>query len=150
MKNILYIIFVVSFMLGCKKEEVPIIETSNGSTTKVEIPFEGKWERNFEAGSGNQQTVLYTIYQDSIRYTLTGQIASANYNITRDTFLLDNNRFIGHTSDDVYYLIFTKNVTNDSISIYKEIIPNFNAGISLSIPSDTATQNHGWGVYHKI
>lgn len=150
MKNALYIIFTFSFIVACKKEEEPEVVKPIECIDLVPIPFVGKWERNFEAGPGNQQTVLYSIYQDSIRYKLTGQVGQANYNLIRDTFLVEDNRFIGHTSNNVYYLVFAKSYVSDSLKIYKEIIPNFNTGMNVSVPNDTTTHNHGWGVYHRI
>lgn len=150
MKNILFPLLITLFIFSCKKKEEQTVEIIEKSPSKTEIPFMGQWERSFEAGPGNQQTVLYSIYEDSIRYTLTGNVAQSNYKMIRDTFLLNENRFIGHTEDNIYYLIFTKDITNDSISIYKEIISNFNIGMSIAIPNDTTTLNHGWGVYNKI
>ncbi len=136
-------------LLSCKKEEEPEVNEPVNEIEKVEIPFQGKWKRTFEAGPGNIQTVLYSVYQDSIRYTLTGPVANSNYNMIRDTFLLDDNRYVGHTIDNVYYLIFAKDITSDSIRLYKEIIPNFSAGMSTAVPHDSTTQNHGWAVYYK-
>ncbi|MCT4582720.1 MAG: hypothetical protein N4A35_14995 [Flavobacteriales bacterium] len=149
MKRIIFTSTLVATLLSCKKEEAPEENDPIVDVEKIEIPFEGKWKRTFEAGPGNTQTVVYSIYQDSIRYTLTGPVANSNYNMIRDTFLLEDNRYIGHTTDNVYYLIFAKNVVDDSISLYKEIIPNFSAGMSTDVPHDSTTQNHGWAVYYK-
>ena len=66
MKNLLYIIFTFSFIVACKKEEEPENLQPIECIDLVPIPFVGKWERNFEAGPGNQQTVLYSIYHVNI------------------------------------------------------------------------------------
>lgn len=134
-------------LTGCKKDD--IIEPIPQPTIKTTIPFTGTWERQFEAGPGNLHTANYFIYQDSIRYTLAGSIGNADYLMQRDTFLLENHRFIGHTNSNQYYLMFAKNLTNDSITIYKQEINSLNEGLNINIPSDTTTQNHGWGTYHK-
>lgn len=146
MKNIFLLTLVVLlFLCGCKKEKT----TEPDPTPKTSIPFQGKWERSFQAGPGNKQTATYSIYEDSIRYVLTGPIGQANYLLSRDTFLLDDNRFIGHTKNNLYYLIFVKTITSDSIHLYKELVTSVSDGMSTPVPSDTTTQNHGWGAYSK-
>ena len=136
------------FFISCKKEE-KVIEPKV-TTTKAEIPFTGNWSRQFQAGPGNLQTAKYLIYQDSIRYILTGAIGQSNYVLMRDKFILEDNRFIGHNiNTNSYYLIFVKNVTNDSISLYKQIITTVSEGLNVSVPSDTTTQNYGWNTFKK-
>lgn len=167
MKKIAYlIILVVSISCqkkGCTDESAVNFSSKytkdNGSCLyaqtvepiKATIPFEGLWDRQFEAGTGTGawHTVLYSIYQDSIRYSLSGPIGNSDYTMLRDTFILEYNRYIGHTTANVYYLIFTSEITNDSIKIYKEIIPNFDNGMSIEVPHDTSTANHGWSYYSK-
>jgi len=145
MKNIfaLSLLGLVVFT-ACKKEKTELIPTP-----KASIPFTGIWERSFQAGPGNTQTVTYSIYQDSIKYVLDGPIGQANYVLHRDTFLLEDNRFIGHTNANSYYLIFVKNITADSIHLYKELVTSVSNGMAIDIPNDTTTQNHGWGTYSK-
>jgi hypothetical protein len=115
------------------------------------IPFEGIWTREFEAGTGSGfwHTVTYNVYQDSIRYTLTGPVGNSDYTMHRDTLILEDNRYIGHTINNVHYLVFTKEITTDSIKIYKEIVPTIEIGLTLQIPDDTTTANHGWLYYSK-
>lgn len=132
------------FLAACKKED-----PMPSPTPKATIPFTGIWERSFQAGPGNMQTVTYSVYQDSIRYVLDGPIGQANYVLHRDTFLLEDNRFIGHTNANLYYLIFVKSITADSIHLYKELVTSVNNGMTVDIPSDTTTQNHGWGTYSR-
>ncbi len=146
-KSIIVLLLGFIILTGCKKDD--IIEPIPQPIIKVEIPFTGIWERQFEAGPGNLHTVNYFIYQDSIRYTLSGPVGNANYLMQRDTFLIESNRFIGHTNSNQYYLIFTKNVSTDSITIYKQEINDLAEGLSIDEPSDTTTQNHGWNTFHK-
>lgn len=114
-----------------------------------EISFTGNWTRQFEAGSGNLHTVLYAIHQDSMRYTLSGPVGNADYVMLRDTFILEDNRFIGHTPEGQHYLIFVKNISSDSITIYKQEIANVDEGLSIAVPDDNTTANHGWNIYYK-
>lgn len=147
-KLILLITAFTMLSTGCKKDNEEIAPLPN-TTAKSIIPFTGIWDRKFEAGPGNLHTAMYSIYQDSIRYTLTGSIGNANYVLERDTFIPQYNRFIGHTNSNEYYIMFTKNISNDSITIYKQKVDDFEEGLSIGIPSDTTTQNHGWNTFKK-
>ncbi|MBW7845508.1 MAG: hypothetical protein H3C45_07685 [Bacteroidia bacterium] len=133
-------------LVSCEKEE----STPEQTTPKqVQIPFTGNWQRQFEAGPNNVQTSNYLIYQDSIRYILEGPIGQANYMLFRDTFIIENNRFIGHTSTNQHYLIFVKNHSSDSISIYKQEVDNVAEGLTVEVPDESTTANFGWGLYYK-
>ena len=131
---------------SCSKDDGPIPEPQ---TQRDEIPFTGTWQRQFEAGPGNLHTVDYLIYQDSIRYTLAGPVGQADYIMQRDTFLLENNRYIGHTNANQHYLIFVKNENNDSIALYKQEVVDIAEGMTIEVPADTTTANHGWNTYYK-
>jgi hypothetical protein len=146
MKNLIVLISIGLITISsCKKDEIQ----SPSPIPKASIPFTGIWERSFNAGPGNPHIATYSIYQDSIRYVLDGSIGQANYVLQRDTFILNENRFIGHTDANLYYLIFVKNITSDSLSLYKQLVTSVNNGMHMNIPSDTTTQNHGWSTYYK-
>lgn len=143
------IVFCMSiFGIGaCTKNKV---STSNEvQIEKENISFTGKWQRQFEAGPGNPHTAEYVIYQDSMRYTLSGSLGMSDYLLTRDTFLLENNRFIGHTNGNRYYLIFVKNILGDSLRLYKQEVSSVAEGMAVGLPSDSTSANYGWGVYYK-
>lgn len=133
---------------SCEKDELDP-SVPGDTIIQTEIPFSGVWHRQFEAGPGNDHDVYYRIYQDSIRYTLTGPVGNADYVLLRDTFLLENNRFIGHTPNDEYYLIFVKEHNSDSLTLYKEAVQSVTDGMYVAVPNDTTTQNHGWNTYFK-
>lgn len=147
MKKSLFGLVATLIIFSCKKEAVEPIKVPQAS--RAEIPYTGVWKRQFEAGPGNLHTVNYFVYKDSIRYTLSGPVGNANYVMHRDTFLTKDNRFIGHTPDDVYYLIFFKNLSTDSITLYKQTVTTVSEGLDVKVPVATTTQNHGWNNYAK-
>lgn len=138
-------------LLGsCKKDETKTTETIPTTNPPSDsISFKGKWGRRFYAGPANPHDVTYQIYEDSIRYTLTGNIGQANYKMVRDTFITTNNRWIGHTNAGTYYLIFVKNITPDSITIFKRESPNIQEALNAAVPPPTTTMNHGWNIFKK-
>lgn len=144
MKNIIFYFFIPFVILSaCDKEEDKV------NSLIEQIPFVGTWSWQFEAGPGNLHTATYHIYQDSIRYKLVGNVGNADYVLQRDTFLKENNRFVGHTDQDIYYLIFAKNITQDSITLYKQVVTSLSEGLTLDVPANNTTANHGWNVYHR-
>lgn len=139
------ILAVVLVFISCNNDDNTPIEKKS----RDQITFTGTWERQFEPVPGNTHTADYFIYQDSIRYTLTGNVGNANYVMKRDTFLMKNNRFIGHTNENKYYLIFVKNITDNSLMLYKQEVESINEGLSIDVPADDTTENHSWNTYQK-
>lgn len=144
MKTIITAILPMIFLfIACNDNDDEII-----APQKQEISFTGIWGRQFEPMPGNLHTADYKIYQDSIRYTLTGALGQADYVMLKDTFLLENNRFIGHT-DTKHYLLFATHVNNDSITLYKQEVNSVEHGLSIDLPAEDDTNNHGWNTYYK-
>ncbi len=68
--------------------------TTIETTESIALPHEGSWARNFEIGKDSTQYVYYTIWEDSIKYEMSG-IMAMNYTIKMDTFVVADNRWIG-------------------------------------------------------
>jgi len=145
MKNIAVIISLL-LLVSCSNKEDVMPQVIDNTTA---IPFTGNWGRQFEAGPGNLHNVNYVIYQDSIRYTLSGSVGNANYLMIRDYFSLEDNRYIGHTTSNTYYVIFVKNISDNALTIYKQPVTDVAEGLSVEVPMDNNTDNHGWNTYEK-
>ncbi|MEM1220723.1 MAG: hypothetical protein AAGH79_17515 [Bacteroidota bacterium] len=145
-RAILTILASIVLFSACSKEETILPEPEE--IMQIEIPFPGEWSRQFEAGPGSWHTATYQVYEDSIRYLLTGPVGNADYVMLRDTFLPENNRFIGHTSEGQHYLILVKDSTADSISLYKQKIDEMEEGLAIEVPDAATTENHGWNTYY--
>lgn len=139
----IYMVMVILSLMACSKEE-------DLSENKAKIPFDGHWQRMFEAGAGNPHIVDYIIYQDSIHYSIAGTFGNASYTMVRDTFIVDDNRFIGHTNEGEIYLVFVKDATDQEITLYKEKLENMDDGLNSDVPPSNTTANHGWNTYLKI
>ncbi|MEL7120274.1 MAG: hypothetical protein AAFO07_12560 [Bacteroidota bacterium] len=115
----------------------------------TEIPFTGTWTRTFEIAPRIKNTAEYTINEESIRYTLDGMISDTDYTILKDVYQAEDKRFIGHTKSEQYYLIFFKEVTDNSITIYKQKVANVEEGMKVAIPAADTKANYGWNTYEK-
>ncbi len=143
-KLILILAMVAFFLIGCKKEKI-IENEPEEEIVQDEIPFTGSWSREFMVADF-VQTVTYSIYEDSVRYTMTGDFAQTDYLIIRDVFQLENNRFIGHTDLGEYYTMFVK-PSADSIVIYKQTVADVAEGMALEVPNEDTEVSYGWNIY---
>ena len=147
MKSLFWTVLLgIMVLCSCSKDDDSSIQPPVQQET---ILFDGNWTRQFEVGSGNLHTVLYSIYQDSIRYTLTGPIGNANYVMIRDAFKSAENRYVGHTPENKFYVMFAKDVSDQSITIYKQEVSSVDEGLNLPVPSASTSQNYGWNTFNK-
>ena len=132
--------------IGCAREDEQL---ELPGSTPVEIDFTGTWSRQFEAGPGKVHTATYFVYQDSIRYTLTGPVGQADYVMIRDAYSAADHRFVGHRPDGQHYLVLVKAISEESITLYKQTVADLEEGLARGVPPDNTNQNHGWNTYQK-
>lgn len=144
MRHECWILPIVLALTACDEPQ------TEGDELDETIPFVGEWSRDFTAGPGNIHTATYLVEPDEIRYTLTGPIGNADYVMIRDAFDGSDNRFVGHTDEDKYYLVFVRDITEDSITLYKQEVESLDEGLDTAIPANDTTLNHGWNTYGKI
>jgi len=144
MKNIL-LIFIISIFgfIACENSKKTETKLKKDNT----ISFTGNWGRSFELGVDSTQLVFYRIWEDSIQYEMKGPL-NLNYTMQKDTFIVKENRWIGNLNGNPY-VVFVKNVTSDSIAIFKKEIKNKEEGLTMPFPSDTAMSRFSpWNVYY--
>jgi len=142
-KYVLLVILSIIGITACENSKKTEVTLKTDNT----IPFEGTWGRSFELGVDSTQLVFYRIWEDSIQYEMKGPL-NLNYTIQKDTFIAKDNRWIGNLHGNPY-VIFVKNVTSDSIAIFKKEIKNKEEALKMSFPSDTAMSRFSpWNVYY--
>jgi len=130
-----------------KEDGIAILEVSFQDSVAT-IPFKGVWTREFSMGLDADQQVSYMIDDDKIEYKMKGSM-SIEYTIKMDKFIVKDNRWIGKDGDQ-QYVIFVKNITKDSISLFKQKVKNLDEATSMSFPSDTQrSQFTSWNVYKR-
>lgn len=158
MKNnsIILVLIITSLIMSCTespKENAQVIEDVNDavteSITESGIPFLGTWSREFSMGEGMDQTVSYIVSDTEIMYKMVGA-RPMEYNIVLDEFNAKDNRWIGKKGDDTY-VIFVKDITEESISLFKKKAANKEEALTIEFPSDTARSKFtSWNVYNKV
>ncbi len=139
MKNHLLIISLLIFIscTNTAKQEEP-----------MKIPFLGTWTRSFELAKDSTQHVYYTIWADSIQYEMQGPLP-VKYVMQKDSFVVEDNRWVGKLND-VPYVIFIKNASPDSITLFKKQVTDMEEALSMQVPSDTVSSHFAsWNVYKR-
>lgn len=112
-------------------------------------PFYGKWSRDFTIMMGFKHKARYQISTNRIHYKLNGSLGNAEYTIMRDRFLAKNNRFVGHTKEGTYFVIFFKITAEKDLMLYKREVHNLAEGLKAKVPSASDSENRGWNTYKK-
>ncbi len=144
MKTLKFLTLIALFIgfISCSSDDSPIL----GNDT---ISFEGSFSRQFEV-AGATQIATYSIAQDKLNYDLAGGFASTNYDIAKEYYSSSDNRWIGYReSNDTYYVIFFKNVSDTEITLYKKEVASLEAGKTEAFPAVDDTENYGWNTYKK-
>jgi len=93
------------------------------------------------------QLVFYRIWDDSIQYEMKGPL-KLNYTLQKDTFIAKDNRWVGKLYEQDY-VVFVKNITSDSIAIFKKKTKSIEESMSMLFPSDNAMSKFSpWNVYY--
>lgn len=138
MKKYLYLLFAVAVTVSC--------------SNRNEIPSDliGGWKRDFYPVPDKHHVVKYTFYKDSVHYDLMGDVVNTNYTLIKDSFISEENRFIGHDRKGDFYVVFVENQT-DSILLFKEKVISLEEGLKFKKPAPDFKENHsqGWNRYSK-
>ncbi|PCI02909.1 MAG: hypothetical protein COB81_04625 [Flavobacteriaceae bacterium] len=122
--------------------------TKEDSNTEA-ILQEGTFSRTFEVQEILQRA-SYTIGQDKISYALSGGFAETSYDILKNYYSEEEQRWVGHReSNDAYYVLFFKNYNENEVTVYKKQVASLEEGKSAAIPSADDTENYGWNLYQK-
>lgn len=145
MKNYIILLFSLTIILtSCKKENIKLTNPDK-DTPK----FVGIWSRVYPI-LGSDFTAKYAIDTNQINYSNKGNgPGNADYRIQFDSYDEKDKRWIGHTSENQYYLIFFKNITDEHITIYKQKVADPNDAQNIPIPSNSNTEHYGWNTYSK-
>lgn len=158
--GVLLIIFMISCQENVKRpstviqsrkdpsSEVEKIVNEKNSSDK-ESTIKGIWKRELEMLPGKTAKVSYHIENEKVTYSLDGPFAHVTYSIEKDTLLLEQNRFIGHTPTGKYYVLEFKVQSSSSISIIKQEVNDLKSGLDLVISDKVANSQFGWNLYTK-
>lgn len=132
-----------------QSEQVATSVEPLGDLADDPIPFLGTWTHEFDVPPGLPHLATYVVTPDRIHYTLAGSVGNADYAMTRDAFSASDNRFVGHTKDGEFYVLFAREVSDRNMTVYKQKVDSVTAAMELAVPPADTTESHGWNTYEK-
>ncbi len=156
-KLFLIIISVSLIWTACKKQpETP--QKEDPKINEVVLPITGTylWVFNIP-GLGTQESQLI-FEEDSVLYSMKGPAYTTDYTMIKESYTENDNekRWIGVgkggsiPKDDVYFVMFLKDITDSTVTIYKHECTNGKEEAdTFAYPDENATADYGWNVYFK-
>jgi hypothetical protein len=127
-------------------------KTGKGSSD-AKIPFTGVYGWKFEIPTMGKQLSVHRFYADSIRYEMTGTAYNNSYKQELVWYNTEEQRCVtvgrGGGKDGVYFVMFFKDITANTLAIYKKQCTTKEEAMTISIPAAGTEADHGWNVYHK-
>lgn len=114
------------------------------------FPFRGTYAWTFEIPGYGTQVSSNVFEADQVVYEMEGAAYSTRYTIDRESYDAEEGRWVGKTGNSVYYVMFFKDVTASSVSIYKHQCEARETCYLMARPAADVTADHGWNTYNKV
>ncbi len=133
-----------------------VVKNSGGTTSHYatqlkhdEFPLNGTFHWTFFLGPVKQVST-HTFTPTHIDYQMRGKIYSTDYRMQQLSYDDTIKKWIGKTSEGIFYAIFFKDISANKITLYKRKCKQGLAeAIALQRPADDTTADHGWNVYTR-
>jgi len=145
----LLILLGTGFLFSCSHKNTPEqTQKLADQLTNDDFALTGDYHWNFQLMGGTQHSV-HTFYADSITYVMEGKVYSATYTMKKLAFEQAKNKWIGQDGDDIVYVLFFKDKTDNSITLYKHKCSTngLQEALDFETPAPDATDDHGWNIY---
>ena len=113
------------------------------------FPLLGTYTWTFQLPGYGTQVSTNIFSADSVEYDMAGEAYSVHYRIYREIYNAEEGRWVGKTGNDIYFVMFFKDQTDTSVTIYKRKCKNREEAYTFPIPAPDAKEDHGWNVYLK-
>lgn len=130
-----------------KNEKVDIEQYKNQFSTDS-FKNKGKYVWSFQL-MGTKQTSIHKFFRDSILYEMKGKIHSTKYPMYKLSYNKKENKWIGIDNNNTVYVLFFKEKTDNTLTIYKRKCEKngIEEALNFQFPKPDATDDHGWNVY---
>lgn len=119
----------------------------------TKIPFTGVYSWSFEIPGMGEQVSVFTFYADSIRYEMTGTAYTNTYVQELVSYDAGEQRCVtvakGGGKDGIYFVMFFKDITGSTITIYKKQCRTKEEALTMAKPEAGTKADHGWNVYRQ-
>ncbi len=113
------------------------------------FPIEGNYRWTFYLGPVEQvSTHIFT--PTFIDYQMRGKVHSTDYRMQQLSYDASEKKWIGQTPDGVVYVLFFKNITPNTVTLYKhKCQKGLPEAMAFKRPPADVTVDHGWNVYTR-
>lgn len=114
------------------------------------LDFNGNFHWNFKLMGGLQEST-HTFFSDSIVYNMKGKVYSTTYTMHKLSYNKQSDKWIGQDRDSIVYVLFFKEKTDSTVTLYKHKCKNkgLEEALAFAVPKPDATEDHGWNIYTK-
>ncbi|CAM1368804.1 hypothetical protein [Tenacibaculum xiamenense] len=147
--RIIYILITVLLFFSCihktSSEEKNILKDQLKEDSFL---YKGSYQWAFDL-MGTEQISTHILYPDSIKYKMTGRVYSTNYVMKKISYESLNGKWIGEDDDGIVYVLFFKEKTDSTLTIYKRKCKTggLKEALNFNLPTANTTDDHGWNVY---
>lgn len=143
-----FILVVLLFSSCAYKNSTEETNKYSDQLKKDSFNYKGTYKWSFDL-MGGKQTSTHTLYSDSIQYKMTGKVYSTNYTIKKLSFEKKENKWIGEDESGIVYVLFFKDKTDSTLTIYKHKCKTngLEEALNFGLPTPNATDDHGWNIY---
>lgn len=148
-KTILFLGFIMLFFLFCsRKNNKKDIEEYKHKFSNDSFKNRGTYKWSFQL-MGTKQTSIHTFFSDSILYKMKGKIYGTEYPMYKLSYNEKDKKWIGKDPKNTIYVLFFKEKTDSTVSIYKRKCKDkgIKEALNFTCPKPNATDDHGWNVY---
>ena len=113
------------------------------------FPLLGTYTWTFQLPGYGTQVSTNIFSADSVEYDMAGEAYSVHYRLYKEIYNAEEGRWIGKTGNDIYYVMFFKDQSDTSVTIYKRKCANREEAYAFPVPAPDTEEDHGWNVYLK-
>lgn len=118
-----------------------------------DTPVKGKYRWDFEIPGSGVQSSVHDFADTCILYTMKGSAYTVEYRM--DILKHEKNRYLlkgaeGSPKSGRFFVIYLKDITSDTITLYKKEFTTMEEAEAFSQPDISNTESHGWNVYTRM
>lgn len=146
--KLLKIFLAILILTSCAQKNSKEETNKYADQLKTDVfEYSGKYVWSFDLMG--EQISTHTLYPDSITYTMEGKVYSTNYTMKKLSYEKDKGKWIGEDENGIVYVLFFKEKTDSTLTIYKHKCKKngLEEALNFGVPAPDATDDHGWNVY---
>ncbi len=153
-ENLFKVLILIILFISCSNQDMENTKNNIKNPKDIEnidtgdLPTSGSYSWSFKIVLSEQKST-HTFFSDRIDYKMEGGIYSTKYSMKKISYEKDKGKWIGKDEKGNVYVMFFKDKTENSVTIYKHKCKKggLKEAEDFEKPSADTTDDHGWNVY---